>query len=275
MHQKRSKSYITDTKNLEISIQFSLDGFSFCIANATTKKDLYFGQYSFDGAIRQPEELLTKIEPLFKADKDLQHDFRSVKVYYKNELYTLVPEPYFDEAHLSSYLDFTIKTYPSDLFAFDRLPSIEANLVYIPYVNINNFLFQNMGEFEFHHYLKLLIEKALYVNSENEMNLYVDFGKSLINIVAVHGKELSLINSFYCETHEDCLYYILFTAEQLNISNEELCLKVSGNLQKGSERYHLIEKYVKEIEFMEAKNHLLVDSSIPNHEEFALLHICE
>ncbi len=272
MQSKRSNTSITTKENLSLSIQFSLDGFSFSIHQGGSSDAVYFGQYLFDQPVNQPEELVTKIEPLFKADKELHYDFDAIDVYYKNDLYTLVPQKFFDEEKLSTYLDYSVKTFSTDLCAFDNLPSIEANLVYIPYININNFLFQNFGEFEFHHYMSLFISKAIAVNQENRLTMYVDFGRALMNVVVINGKEVSLCNSFHFSTPEDCLYYILFTAEQLNIDNLEINLNISGYLDKDSKIYNLIAKYVKNIVFSETKNSILQDTAIAKHQEFVLLH---
>tara|TARA_Y100000034_G_scaffold133809_1_gene200455 strand:+ start:76491 stop:77318 length:828 start_codon:yes stop_codon:yes gene_type:complete len=275
MQSKRTNTSITNKENLSLSIQFSLDGFSFSIHQNASSEAVYFGQYLFDEPVSEPEELLAKIEPLFKADKELHYDFNSIDVYYKNDLYTLVPDQFFDEQKLSTYLDYSVKTFSTDLCAFDQVSAIQANLVYIPYVNINNFLFQNFGEFEFHHYMSLFLPKVLDINPENGIGMYVDFGKRLMNLAVINGKQVSLCNSFQYTTPEDCLYYLLFTAEQLNIDNLELNLNICGSIDKDSAVFKLIEKYVKNVVFVDTKNSVLQNTPIAKHQEFALLHSCE
>lgn len=271
MELKKSKNLIDNFKNLELSIQFSLDGFSFLIKDISRNKSVYFSEYTFSTPASKPEDLLQNIEPIFKSDKQLQYDFKKILVYYKNDLYTLVPNAFFDEGNLASYLNHTIKTYPTDLFAFDELDSIDAKLVYIPYININNFLFQNYGEFEFNHYQSLLTEKLVRINPPNAMYMYADVENNSLNITVLKGKEVSLINSFQITSATDCLYYILFTAEQLNIDNSELRLFLTGSIGKNDETYQLFSKYIRHIEFLEAKNELNSSSDFPKHRHFTLL----
>ena len=133
----------------KLSIQFNLDGFSFCITNNTTKEIVYFSEYLFEEQQITPESLLNKIEEIFKTDEYLQKDFSSVLVIHQNNLFTLVPDLYFSENKLSEYLNFNIKTLATDFIAFDDIQAVNAKNVYVPYVNINNFLFQNFGEFEY------------------------------------------------------------------------------------------------------------------------------
>ena len=78
MQLKKSKNYIDNFKNLELSIQFSLDGFSFLIKDISRNKSVYFSEYTFSPPASKPEDLLQHIEPIFKSDKQLQYDFKKV-----------------------------------------------------------------------------------------------------------------------------------------------------------------------------------------------------
>ena len=62
-------------KENKLSIQFNLDGFSFSIHNTASHKDVYFCEYIFDENLITPENLLKKIEEIFKTDVYLQNDF--------------------------------------------------------------------------------------------------------------------------------------------------------------------------------------------------------
>ena len=71
-------------KQNRLSIQFNLDGFSFSIYNTTSKKDVYFCEYNFESSQTTPENLLFKIEEIFKTDTRLQNDFAAVTVIHQN-----------------------------------------------------------------------------------------------------------------------------------------------------------------------------------------------
>ena len=136
MIKKSSNTFLKNTKDTSLSIQFNLDGFSFCISNNLDNKTLYFSEYTFTETQQTPEKLLLKIEEIFKNDVHLQLDFSSVTVIHQNKLATLVPNTYFDASKVSNYLNFNIKTFPNDFITFDEIVPLEAKNVYIPYVNI-------------------------------------------------------------------------------------------------------------------------------------------
>ena len=110
VQKKNNKFSLKKTKDIELSIQFSLDGFSFCVLDSNTKKDIYFTQYQFEETLNSPEDLLRKIETIFKEDQNLQIEYAAVSVIHQSNLSTIVPSKYFDENSLATYLNFNIKT---------------------------------------------------------------------------------------------------------------------------------------------------------------------
>ena len=98
--KKTINNNIEVTSKRKLSIQFSLDGFSFCVINSKTKEALYFKKYQFEGTLNSPEDLLKKIEAIFKKDTNLQLTYSKVTVIHQNNLSTFVPSKYFDENSL-------------------------------------------------------------------------------------------------------------------------------------------------------------------------------
>ena len=77
--------------NLELSIQLSLSGLSFCILERDTNTISSLKQFSFDKKLN-PIALLDKLKHVFNTEKVLQNDFKSVFVIHDNGLSTLVPK---------------------------------------------------------------------------------------------------------------------------------------------------------------------------------------
>ena len=273
MLKKKSNTSIENTNNLKLSIQFSLDGFSFCISNLENEKDELFTEYLFDTQLKTPEALLEEIKPVFKNDKNLHLDFKNVNVIYRNNLNSLVPIAYFDENNLSQYLNFSIKTLKTDYIAYDTLKNTEANNVYIPYVNINNYLFQHFGEFEYRHHLSVYIDKLIDLNNEKDSKtMYINVDHKSFDIVVLKGKELLFSNIFSYKTKEDFLYYVLFVAEQLKLDTNSFNLFISGKINEDSEVFKLCYKYIRNIKFLESNNSIFNFLEAKRHSNFILLY---
>ena len=271
MQKKNNTISLQKTKDIELSIQFSLDGFSFCVLDTDTKENIYFKEYQFEKTLNSPEDLLEKISTIFKQDRNLQMAYTGVSVIHQNSLSTIVPDKYFNKNALVSYLDFNIKILKTDFIAFDNLIAMNAKNVYVPYVNINNYLFQNFGEFEYQHHSTVLLEKLLSLDSSNQKRMYVNVSKRSFDIVVLENKKLIFSNIFSYETKEDFIYYILFTAEQIKLDTAVFTLYFLGEINTDSEIYKMAYKYIKNIYFLESKNSIFKDLEIANHSNYILL----
>ncbi|WP_431242243.1 DUF3822 family protein [Flavobacterium sp. P21] len=151
----------------KLSIQVSLTGFSYCCFDTLNNVITSFKEIKFDISNKS-----TKIEDLFteafKNNLELKDTYDEVMVIHNNNLSTFVPTALFDEDYLGSYLQYTTKVFETDFFTFDEIPNYQMNSVYIPYVNINNFLIDNVGSFDYKHANSILVEKILDNSRNND-----------------------------------------------------------------------------------------------------------
>ncbi len=271
----KSNHYIDfKSEHKSLSILLSSGGFSFCINDVATQKEITFGQYIFNKKIIAPEFLLTEVLKIFANDKDLQQDFENINVVHQNNLSTLVPTPFFDENKLKTYLDFNIKTLPNDYITYDEISDINVMNVYIPYVNINNYLLQNFGEFEFKHHSTVLIEKLIKYskNNNSEQDFFVYVSANQLDIVVLKSNKLVFYNSFEFETPQDFIYYILFVAEQLELNPNEFKLTFLGDISKGDDNYMITYNYIRNIDFIKTNSHFFNSSDkFLNHSNYILV----
>lgn len=244
MTLKNNKNH-NQLTNLELSIQISLSGLSFCTLHRDTNTITNLKHIDFDKKLN-PLDLLDKLTHLFNSETALQTQFAKVNVVHINELSTLVPKPFFNEDCLADYLKFNSKILKSDFIAFDDMKSIDSVNVYIPYVNINNFIYEKFGSFTYKHFSTVLIEQILRIEKNNSVTkVYVNVSSDHFEIVIVKKGKLVLYNTFEYSTKEDFIYYILFAAEQLQLNPENLSLLFLGNVNKGDQLYKIAYKYIR------------------------------
>ena len=271
MQKRTINKSIENIKLKKLSIQFSLDGFSFCTYNQEDKI-INFAEFNFEKRVDNPQVLLEKIEAIFASEVLLQEDFSEVLVIHQNNLSTIVPTQFFDEKSLKDYLKYTIKVLNDDLIAFDEISSISAKNVYVPYVNINNYIFQNFGVFEYKHHLSVLIEKLSAQNTSEEEHVFVNVSKNDLDIIILKGKELIFSNSFSFSTKEDFIYYILFVLEQLKLDTETVSLSFLGDIEKESELYTIVYNYVRNVNFIKNNASFFTnETAISNHSNYILI----
>ncbi|WP_034886221.1 DUF3822 family protein [Gillisia sp. JM1] len=233
----------------KMSIQVRLNGFSFCILNCSNNEITWYKKIDL-GKEQSPVEILKEIEKLYAEETNLQTEFQEVIVLFSNNLYTVVPESFFIEEEASTYLKFNTKILKTDVVAHDMLAHGLVN-VYIPYTNINNYFFDKYGEFEFRNNISVLIEAVLAKNTESKnAQVYLNDYSSYYDLVIVKQNKLLLANTFQYDTKEDFIYYLLFTAEQLQIDPSEFNLWLLGDISKDSDNFNIAYTYVKYIDFL-------------------------
>lgn len=247
---------LKDLSNKHLSIQFSLDGFSFCVLDKSSKTFLALGDYAFkEKTSPTPQSLLTNIADVFDVEKILKNKFDSVTVSHVNDLSSLVPKSLFDENKLSSYVEFNNKIFKHDFYAFDELKNHDMMNVYIPFVNVNNFFIDQFGGFEYKHFSTALVETLFNIYKYSlAPQMFVNVCDKHFEIVVVSDKKLQLYNTFKYSTKEDFIYYILFTAEQLKMNPEKLELRLLGNIEKDDELYTIAYKYVRNVSLLENRS---------------------
>ena len=257
----------------QLSIQLSLDGFSFYIHNKHASEPVAFGVYEFsENQPISPYKHLELVEEIFNKEPLLQHKFSKVSVSHFNNLTTQVPKPFFDKNKLPEYLQYTVKVLENDYIAFDEIINTEIVNVYIPFVNINNFLLDQYGAFIFKHSSTILIENLLnaYKNEETAL-FFVNVTNANFEVVILKNNKLELFNCFSFTTKEDFIYYILFVAEQLKMNPEEFKLILMGDIEKDSELYKIVYQYVRNISFYTPQNFPELLNTLSPHSHFTLL----
>ncbi|PHS52249.1 MAG: hypothetical protein COB01_08160 [Lutibacter sp.] len=269
---KNNKVDFLNLQENHLSIQLSLDGFSFYIFNKIQNELGVFAIYEFENNSISPYKHLELVEQLFDQDDLLQVKYDSVSVTHFNNLVTQVPQPFFNKDNLANYLQNTVKVLENDFITYDEVMNTEIINVYIPFVNINNFLLDKYGVFIYKHSSTILIEKLLnnYKNLDGDF-CFVNVSKNNFEIVVLKNKKLELFNSFNFNTKEDFIYYILFTAEQLNLNPEELNLVLLGEIEKESELFTTLYQYIRNISFYEPANFSSLLNEISSHSHFTLL----
>ncbi len=240
----------TNILNYRLSVQLSLSGLSFLVTNLTDKESVFFKEKSFENKLT-PEELLLELSDLFKNQEILQENFIEVSVVYATSLYSVVPTPLFDENIASEYLKLNSKILANDYVAYDSLENHNITIVYIPFVNINNYLFDRFGNFKYFHTTTLLVKNILDREKHSkEPQLFINIEKDIFDLIILNKGTLHLCNTYEYKSPEDLIYYVLFCLEQLQLNPDTIPCNLSGEIKKTDTNYLLIYTYIRHISFM-------------------------
>ena len=237
-------------KNIkELSIQVNLNGLSFCILNRTSNTIEFLNTIQFHHKLN-PFDVLNRLKTELSANSVFSDEFDTVTVIHQNELSTLVPKTLYDENNKADYLKFNTKILKTDFIADEDIAVNDSVNLYIPYININNYIFETFGEFIYKHSSTILIDTVLQKSSQNSNAvMYLHVNISMIEVAVVENGQLQLFNVFEYYSKEDFIYYVLFVFEQLKLDVETITVHLSGNIDKNDELYDLLYTYVRHVEF--------------------------
>lgn len=238
------------TKNYrKLTLQVSQSGLSFCCLDTINWELLACKHFTFDKY--KPAE--SQLWQLFVENAELTKPYDEITVLHDNSFNTFVPAALFDENYLGSYLQYNTKVFETDFFAFDALEAYGMHNVYVPLMNVNNFLIDQFGTFEYKNVNSILVGKLLEASKNiDEKQVYVHVQTGHFEIVVAQNQKLVLFNSFEYSTAEDFLYYLLFTVEQLMLNPETAKVWLLGAINENDELFAIAYKYIRNVALYDA-----------------------
>jgi hypothetical protein len=237
----------SDLSFIKLSIQISLNGLSFCVLDSISNTIIKQESTTFSEELI-PFQVLKKLKEVLENNEIDKMSFSNVTIIHRNTFFSLIPKALFDEKEVANYLKFNAKILANDLIAWDEILNFDIINVYVPFVNINNYIYGLYGEFVFQHNGTVLIQSLLNnFDGGKEPVCYVHVLEQQLDIIVIANKKLLFYNSFNFSTKEDFIYYVLFVIEQLKLDVETIKLKLFGNIEEDDQLFNVCFKYVRNV----------------------------
>ncbi|MAY22237.1 MAG: hypothetical protein CMC74_05610 [Flavobacteriaceae bacterium] len=253
---------INTNQTVRLSVQISLTGLSF-LWSTPDKEVLDFSEKKFLHP-QTPEELLWEIEKSLETKEVLKNKTKSITLVYNTPYAASVPLPLFDESKASEYLKFNTKILASDFVSHDIVENQDMAVVYIPFMNINNYFFETFGDFQYFHSNTLLLEHFLPQGKHHlEPKIYVHVKQDQFDCFAIKNGTLLLCSTYPYKTPEDFVYFVLFCYEQLQLNPDSHEILLCGEITTENDLYKLLYTYIRNIVF--ADKNAMAFNEEPNH----------
>jgi hypothetical protein len=234
------------------------------------------------GKLQLPGQLLEQINYITANSALLKSTYKKTRILWGGTQYTLIPLELYDGKHSTAYIQFTQSMQAGDSVYSDRLKNLHAADVFaIPSV-IKETLNKIFPGHQLNHFLTILIESLLiaYKNSPFEIQTFVHVSAKSFDLILLRQGKLIFCNTFEYRSAEDFLYFLLFSADQLNIKPADLHLTLIGDILKPSAICDLLTKYAGDYSFIprnKAWECSFVFNDLPGHFYYNLLNIftCE
>ncbi len=230
---------ISNTTDI-LSIHLNVDGFSFYFFKKdeplVTKKNHIIESSA-------PEHYTQQLVTALKEEK-LEH-FTTLRLIFSNTLFALVPNELYQEEKASDYIEFNNFLLPNDPIESQLIEPLNIQFLYSYIEKIELQIRELFPEKEIkilHSGYSLIQQLSAF---SAEINYFIWFNFSSIEIVYFQNGNLVLYNLFETKTKEDILYYVLFVAQQLNIDINQEHIHILGNIETHSETINMMKKYIR------------------------------
>lgn len=260
---------ITDKKYRQLTLLVSEKGLSYAVTDTLHNQILQFGQEPLTGTQSAREQL----SEVLNSRSVFQESYDLVLAVHQNSLSTFVPDALLDEAYLGSYLQFNSPVFAHDVFASDALANYSMHHVYVPLVELQSVLTEHFGALSSKHAHTVLVGRLLDLSKNvDDKRMFVHLEAEHFQIIIVQNQHLLLFNSFAYKTPEDLAYYLLFTAEQLNLNPEVFRLEFLGKISQDDPFFQIAYKYIRNVSLFDPQDARINNdfSDRDNREHFIL-----
>ncbi|MCX6252309.1 MAG: DUF3822 family protein [Bacteroidetes bacterium] len=264
---KMDESFRTeDTGMCSLLLQVSDKRVTWCIQDVSTNRFVAI------------ESFPSVLEEAARETALFRQPFRSVFMMLENNISTLIPRILFEEKDKETYLDFIHGETDGLEICRDLLDQLDIVNVYGIAHRQLEYAKQLFPSGKIFHHSTAMI-KSITMNYKNRINstrVFIHVREQDFDLLVFDGKKVEYFNSFHFLAPSDLAYYVIFVMEQLNLNPEETGIILMGSINRDSETFELLFRYIRNIEFAdrnESFRYSYIFNDIPPHQHYLLLNL--
>lgn len=236
---------INFTQEYNLSIQLSLDGFSFCILDSLQNKYIYLFHKRLSG---NPQFIIKKLTAIYAEFEILEAKFKTTQIIFSSPGKTsLIPEHLFSEDNAIKNYQFNRNMEDGDELYHIPIPKLQSILQAVIPQKVKTFLHTKYPTISIQNDYKILLDHCVNSGATSPL-LAIQIYTDQISI-SVIDQTIRFFNSFNYSNENDLLYYILNISKTLQY--EEINILLNGIVNKQSAIFHRLRQYFKHVTIME------------------------
>ena len=247
-------SFVDETLDLNraqsyrLSIQFSVNGFSFSILDLVRGKYILLNHSSFQDD-QSHEQKGDKIREIIHSSPYLQAAYKDITALIINPKSVLIPDPYFNQQDIKTYFEFNHDLHELEELHFNHIEGIHAYSIYpLPYP-VSNVLTAKYNKIRFYHQSVPIIDYSMFNTRSNKTHVLLSIYDGFMDIAILNQNKLFLYNSFSWSTPEDILYFLLYAYKRLNLDVKENELYITDHFENTRRLEKLVKPYIRKVHF--------------------------
>ncbi len=243
-----------DNHHLDISIQTSLNGFSFAIYESTGKSYRAFKSLPFQN-ILMIEDFIDKVKELLDNENLLKLGFQKARILHLTQKSTLIPTEYFSPDKLKSYFEFNHTLNELDEIHYNYIEKIGAYNIFTVPSYFSGLIFKYYKQIHFFHQGTSLIEFALNFFRSKERMILINLNPNFFDLLVCEENKLKLYNSFMYQNENDVIYFLLYIFKQFQLKPDEQSVYLCGEHMMDQNIVTELKNYIKEVRYLDTNNY--------------------
>ncbi|MCX6241441.1 MAG: DUF3822 family protein [Bacteroidetes bacterium] len=245
-----------ETRNFGLSLQFNDFHIAYCVMDYRLNKYILLHEF-------RRNDFIPRAKPGFKlsfedflrsvltANPWLKNPFKSVRIAYEGKKSTLIPGPLFDAQEAENFLKLTYPVPADEHVLADHIQQFDNYNVYSIPKSLEESLMRLFPSARISSLSTILLQ-TVWMNFKTRINanrIFLHIKEKSFDILIYNGKQIKYLNTFTWMVAEDVAYFLIFVLEQLGMNPEQSSVVLLGNIDRGSNLFELIYRYVKNMEF--------------------------
>lgn len=237
-----------DSKEIEMTMQLSLYGLSFCLFHKNENKLVALNNI--------PNNDGKKINDFFieqwSSNRLINSDYADYKIMYPYRRLTIVPEALFSENDIESIFKYNFSETENEVLKYSKMPRSEAVAVFgVPesiFNTVNSQVKCNWVPHVFP-FVEANLKDYRLGDDLQTPKLFINSNSDFIDIIVIDESGIKLYNNFNVKSANDIVYYILNIYDKLKLNPEKVHSVFIGDISPESHGIITLQKFVRNVYF--------------------------
>ncbi|HDP54148.1 MAG TPA: DUF3822 family protein [Bacteroidetes bacterium] len=235
------------TEAYELSIQVSLNGFSFCIKDLSRNFFIGLGSRPFEKTTVTPDDWSHQVSAMVNAYTWLTKPFKRVIFSFESEVFTLIPEAVFAPEKAKILLAMAAPLNDLDEVRFNKMPNSIYSVFSIPSLLVTSWLRVQPKSKIVAYCDSALHYHSLNANIHNENSITISFADGFAIAIASKEKQLKQCTSVKVENAEDIAYHAMNISKTLGNSPSTTSIQLVGHFKMHDELQTILNRYFAKV----------------------------
>lgn len=240
------------TKEYKLSIQVSLDGFSFSMINIGDNR--LIGLKNVPAIISTEKFIARRFGEWIQSEEIFNQEFAEVEIQYSTGNFTAIPPSFYQEKKQNELASMLFEQEMTSQVISNIDETSEFHFLFTLPANLSAEITKKFENFKIVHPATILAQKGLSLFTQHEKGALLYFSKSSFLLLLFSDKKFLLANQYNFSHANDVVYYLMAVLNQFKIKPYDVKLCLAGKITGGNESEKLLRKYFDKTEFWFPEN---------------------